>query len=46
VCGNGICEVAERTVQGLLNGTCPQDCGFETKVGGWVACLVLGVGWA
>ena len=43
VCGNGICEVAERTVQGLLNGTCPQDCAFETKVcGGWGAASCAG----
>lgn len=32
VCGNGICEVGERTVEGLVDGTCPQDCSFETKV--------------
>lgn len=37
VCGNGICEVGERTVQGSVNGSCPQDCGFETGVrGGWL----------
>jgi hypothetical protein len=33
VCGNAICEVGERSVQGSLNGTCPQDCAFESKVG-------------
>ena len=33
VCGNGICEVGERSVEGSINGTCPQDCGFESKVG-------------
>ena len=32
VCGNGICEVSERAVQGLVNGTCPQDCTVPTKV--------------
>jgi hypothetical protein len=50
VCGNGICEVAERTVQGLLNGTCPQDCAFETKVGGCErvdgSLLWAGEGWS
>lgn len=36
MCGNGICEVGERTVEGLVDGTCAQDCSFETKVrAGW-----------
>ncbi|BDA45042.1 probable disintegrin and metalloproteinase with thrombospondin motifs at N-terminal half [Coccomyxa sp. Obi] len=26
ICGNGLCEVGERTAVGLQNGTCPQDC--------------------
>lgn len=32
-CGNAICEVGERSVEGSANGTCPQDCAFESKVG-------------
>lgn len=34
MCGNGICEIAERSVEGLLEGTCPEDCTFPSKVGG------------
>lgn len=41
LCGNGICEVGERPLQGLVEGSCPQDCSFATKVGGWVGI----VGW-
>ncbi len=26
VCGNGICEIGERSVEGLLEGSCPGDC--------------------
>lgn len=26
-CGNGICETGERTVAGLVQGSCPADCG-------------------
>lgn len=30
LCGNGICEVGERTVEGLVEGSCPQDCSFPS----------------
>ena len=26
VCGNSICEIGERPTEGLLQGTCPEDC--------------------
>jgi hypothetical protein len=43
ICGNGVCEVGERPVQGVTSGTCPEDCGFATKVGCclWWATPVL-----
>lgn len=28
VCGNGICEIGERTTVGTVQGTCPSDCGL------------------
>lgn len=31
VCGNGVCELGERPLQGVTQGTCPSDCGFTTK---------------
>lgn len=32
MCGNGICEVGERSVEGLVEGSCPEDCAAESKV--------------
>lgn len=31
VCGNGICEIGERTLGGVQNGSCPEDCGFASQ---------------
>ncbi|KAL4459030.1 hypothetical protein ABPG75_013895 [Micractinium tetrahymenae] len=31
VCDNGICEVGERSVEGLVEGSCPEDCAVESK---------------
>ncbi len=31
VCGNDICEVGERTTEGLSPGTCVEDCGLPSK---------------
>ena len=30
VCGNAICEVGERAVEGATLGSCPQDCGLPS----------------
>jgi hypothetical protein len=34
VCGNGVCEIGERSTVGAIDGSCPQDCGLPA-----VACL-------
>ncbi len=31
VCGNDICEVGERTTEGVSTGTCVEDCGLPSK---------------
>jgi hypothetical protein len=31
VCGNGVCEVGERSAGGALPGTCPADCGLPAQ---------------
>lgn len=31
VCGNGICELGERSTEGASKGTCPEDCGLPSK---------------
>lgn len=46
LCGNGICEIGERTVEGAVDGSCPQDCSFETKVGLAQGCVGEWVMWA
>jgi hypothetical protein len=34
ICGNGICEIGERSTVGAIDGSCPQDCGLPA-----VACI-------
>lgn len=31
ICGNGICEIGERTTVGAQEGSCPQDCGLPAQ---------------
>lgn len=31
LCGNGICEIYERSTVGSIQGTCPEDCGLPAK---------------
>ena len=32
ICGNGICEIGERSTVEAIDGTCPQDCGTPAVV--------------
>jgi hypothetical protein len=34
ICGNGVCEIGERSTIGAIDGSCPQDCGLPA-----VACI-------
>ena len=34
ICGNGVCEIGERSTVGAIEGSCPQDCGLPA-----IACL-------
>ncbi|KAL4541424.1 hypothetical protein Ndes2437B_g05787 [Nannochloris sp. 'desiccata'] len=34
ICGNGVCEIGERSTVGAIEGACPQDCGLPA-----VACI-------